>query len=132
MNPCGLNGQDWGSAYKDPDSQADFLAEIAFQHDNNTYLQLLDAPTVAMVGSLSPKGASRTVDLTGLGFTSGTQVAFSGEGVTVTGVNFVSQSKLTVDVSVAWRATPGPRDVVVSQAGSAIAGGTSAFFVDKL
>jgi triacylglycerol lipase len=134
VNPCGLNEQDWGSAYKYPPSDG-FLTEISFQHDSNTYLHLLGAPTVAMVGSLSLNkmlpGTSNTVDLTGLGFTSGAQASFSGDGVTAGNVNVTSQSKLTMDVTVTQQATPGPRDVVITQAGGTIAGGTSAFFVNQ-
>lgn len=134
VNPGRLNDVDWAQALKNP--QADFMGEVGFQHDCNTYLQLMDAPTVSMLGSLQPNkmlpGTFWTLDLTGLGFTPDTRVSFSSDDIVVHNVKFESPGELKVDVFVQQNAALGPRDVMVSSpAGVRIPGGTSAFYVTK-
>ncbi|NQX02985.1 IPT/TIG domain-containing protein, partial [bacterium] len=75
------------------------------------------APTLA---SLSPSTRAvglqgQSLVLTGSYFQAGAQVAFSGSGITVTGVSVDSPTQLTVLADLDSAATPGPRDVTVSQ-----------------
>lgn len=143
VNECVLNennGQrDWTTALKDPDAlsptKADFEAQVGFQHDCNTYLYLMGAPTVTMLAGLQPSSLQQgdgpcTVTLSGLGFSKDSSVAFSSPGITVESTALESQSQLTIQVSVAPDAKEGPCDVMVSSGnGSPIPGGTSRFLV---
>ena len=132
-NVCQLNGRPWPEALSD--SQADFLTEVGFQHDCNTYLKLLEAPTVSVLSSVTPNTLRRgtdsvTLTLTGLGFSSKTTVSFGNPDVSVESTVFHSQSQLEVMVSVADDAPAGPADVIVtSEDGDRIPGGTSSFLV---
>jgi hypothetical protein len=70
------------------------------------------------ITSLSPTSrgqgaATHDVDINGSNFVSGASVSFSGTGISVSSVNFVSSSKLIARVTVAQRATPGARDLYV-------------------
>lgn len=109
------------------------MQEVGFQHDSNTYLRLLRAPTVVMLGSVSPNkmaaGTTGTVKLTGLGFTPDSAVFISGDDVDVKGPQFNSQAEIEIDVSVAGNAASGTRNVLVWEGTVKIPGGTSAFHV---
>ncbi|MFF1902694.1 IPT/TIG domain-containing protein [Kitasatospora sp. NPDC058218] len=79
-------------------STQDFLAQVAFQHANATYLRLLNSPVPApapVVDSISPRvGAPGTqITITGSGFDSESTVDFG----TVPGVppNLVSDTQIT-------------------------------------
>ena len=68
--------------------------------------------------SLSPGAGMQTqsvdVDLTGSGFQSGATLALSGTGVTVTDVAFVSPTSMKAKMNVSLTATPGGRDLTVT------------------
>jgi hypothetical protein len=68
--------------------------------------------------SLSPGAGMQTqsvdVDLTGSGFQSGATLALSGTGVTVTDVAFVSPTAMKAKMNVSLTATPGGRDLTVT------------------
>jgi hypothetical protein len=139
VNVCQLNDLPWAQALKDPQAVHktldDFITQNGFQHDCNTYLQLLDAPTVAAVYGLSPNTlhqdtASAPVTLSGLGFTADTTVSFSNPGVRTDSIVCTSQGQLMLNVSVASDAPPGPCNVTVcATAGGSIPGGKAAFAV---
>ncbi|MGA0893552.1 MAG: beta strand repeat-containing protein, partial [Ilumatobacteraceae bacterium] len=82
-------------------------------------ISLTAAPTVtafatSTASSAAGQGAvTRSFNVTGTGFASGATVEFSGTGVTVNSVTFVSSTSLTVVVSVLLTATVGARDVRV-------------------
>jgi hypothetical protein len=68
--------------------------------------------------SLNPGAGMQTqsvdVDLAGAGFQSGATVVLSGTGVTVTDVAFVSPTAMKAKMNVALTATPGGRDLTVT------------------
>ena len=72
------------------------------------------APAINSVqpGALFP-GQSRQVIISGNSFANGAQVSF-GSGITVSSVTFGSSSTLLAQISTAAGATPGPRDVTVT------------------
>jgi hypothetical protein len=82
-------------------------------------ISLTAAPTVtafatSTASSAAGQGAvTRSFNVTGTGFVAGATVEFSGTGVTVNSVTFVSSTNLTVVVSVLLTATVGARDVRV-------------------
>jgi len=71
------------------------------------------------------------VAISGTYFASGATVAFSGTGVTVKSVQFVSASQLTVAVEVAADASVGLRDVTVTNPGGLNGSGAGLFQVRK-
>jgi len=81
------------------------------------------------LASVSPSGigagGARKVTFTGANFDASTRVTFPGSGVAVTSVTLVDAEHLSVGISTAASATPGPRDVVVTNgdAGSATCAG---------
>jgi hypothetical protein len=64
--------------------------------------------------SLLELGSSVYLWVYGLDLRDGAQVAFSGSGVTVESVDFIDPATLGVTVAVAGDATPGPRDLTVT------------------
>lgn len=72
------------------------------------------APTSASPAARPQGAANQAVTITGANFVTGATVAFAGPGVTVNSTTFVSATQLTVDVTVAAGAAPGPRDVHVT------------------
>jgi hypothetical protein len=63
----------------------------------------------------APQGVSSAlITINGSGFQTGATVGFSGTGVTVNSVNFVNSSRLDVTVDINGLATPGARDVTVT------------------
>ena len=134
VNVCQLNDPSWQAAYKNP--QADFADEIAFQHNCNTYLTLLNAANVAVLSSVSPNALCRGMEvpltMSGLGFSDKTTVAFSNEGISVHSTALENPSVLKVTVSVTAGAQDGPCDLILtSENGDRIPGGTSSFFVTE-
>jgi hypothetical protein len=139
VNVCVLNDVAWATALKDPHAEspttADFETQAGFQHDCNTYLELMSAPTVAMLAGLAPNylrqgDSSRTVTISGLGFGQDSSVSFSNPGIAVESTVLDSQSQLTIQVSVASNAPKGPCNVIVSSGkGGTTPGGTSSFLV---
>jgi hypothetical protein len=72
-------------------------------------------PTVTDVtpNDLGP-GAVKTATITGSGFSAGVKVTVPGNGVAVTSVSVVDSGHLSVGLSTAALAAPGPRDLIVS------------------
>ena len=89
------------------------------------------AETVTGVNpSIAGRGArSLPVTVTGTGFQSGAQIAFSGTGVTVSAATFLDASHLTATITVALDATLGPIDVTVSEPDGTSATGSGSFTV---
>jgi hypothetical protein len=98
---------------------------IQREYDNSTHacLQRPAASTPAVVTSVSPtalgQGASNAkVTIKGSNFLSGASVSVSGTGVTVSSLTITSATKIAVHFSVASNATPGARDVSVTNPGA--------------
>ena len=76
------------------------------------------AALVPSVGSLAPNqgtlGAAVAVTISGSGFTTGSTLSLSGTGITVSNVALVSAAQLTATLTIASAATPGSRDVTVT------------------
>ena len=90
-------------------------------------------PTVSSTspGALAQGTTSQNVTINGTNFDTGPALAASfGTGVTVNSVRFVSPTQLTANVSVAASATPGARDVKITNGDGSSATGSSAFTVD--
>jgi hypothetical protein len=71
-------------------------------------------------------GAQRTVTVTGANFAPGVKVTVSAGGVAVTSVTVVNSTTLSVGLSTAGVAAPGPRDLIITNpadAGSTTCGG---------
>ena len=71
-------------------------------------------------------GAQRTATVTGANFAPGVKVTVPGSGVAVTSVTVVNSTTLSVGLSTAAVAAPGPRDLIVTNpadAGSTTCGG---------
>ena len=86
------------------------------------------------VGSVSPaalaQGAtSQNVTINGTGFASGASVSFSGTGITVNSISFVSPTQLTASVTMAASAATGARDVTVTNLDGGSGTGTGVFSV---
>ena len=86
------------------------------------------------VSSSSPssrgQGASgQSIVIAGTGFASGTNVSF-GAGITVNSVHFDSASQMTATITVAAGATPGARDVIVTNTDGGAVTKTAAFTVN--
>jgi hypothetical protein len=64
-------------------------------------------------------GGQRTVTVSGSGFTAGTSVTIPGGGVAVTSVAVTGSHTLVVGLSTSSVATPGPRDLIVTNPGDA-------------
>jgi hypothetical protein len=64
-------------------------------------------------------GAVRAVTVAGSGFTSGMKVTVPASGVAVTSVIVVDAGHLTVTLSTAGAAAPGPRDLILTNPGDA-------------
>jgi hypothetical protein len=83
--------------------------------------------------SLSPSSGMQTqsvdVDLSGAGFQSGSLLALSGTGVTVTGVECISPTAMKAKFSVALTAAPGGRNLTVTNPDGQSATMTGAFTV---
>jgi hypothetical protein len=75
-------------------------------------------PTVTSVEGSLAAATNGIVTVRGTNFTSSSMVSF-GAGVTTSGVTFVSPTQLTVAVAVAAGATPGSRNVTVTNPGGA-------------
>lgn len=65
-----------------------------------------------------PQGFNGTFQINGSGFTGAPSVSISGSGATAGSVTVDSAARLTVGVTVTSNATPGPRDITVTQAGN--------------
>lgn len=65
-------------------------------------------------GSMAQNSADKPVTVSGEEFDQGSQISFSGEGVSVNSVKFESLTKLTANISVAADAPVGKRDVTVT------------------
>jgi hypothetical protein len=91
------------------------------------------APTyVASVSpARAPQGAEPTVEVLGAntGFEEGLSSVAFGEGITVTGVQVTSRTRLLASLVIDQDAAVGPRDVIVTT-GSEVAEGTGTFTVD--
>ncbi|MEX2555257.1 MAG: hypothetical protein WEB06_06465 [Actinomycetota bacterium] len=74
------------------------------------------APTVTDVtpDNLGQGAADQDLTVTGTGFQDGATVSFSGTGIDVDEVTFVNATTLTVNVNVSGTATPGARDVTIT------------------
>lgn len=78
-----------------------------------------------------PQGFTGTFQVHGAGFTGSPSVTISGSGVTPGAVTLDSAARLTVGVAVAANATPGARDIVVTQAGNQQRTCTGCFIVGE-
>ena len=67
--------------------------------------------------SSATRGTTAAVTLDGSGFVSGAGVS-AGAGITVSNVAFVSSTRLTASFAIDGTATPGPRDVTVTNPGN--------------
>jgi outer membrane protein assembly factor BamB len=78
------------------------------------------APTLTAVspGAIGQQG-SRTLTLTGTGFTASSSVSFSVSGITAESVKYVSSTSLSVTASVSDAAPPGAANVTVTTPGGA-------------
>jgi hypothetical protein len=90
----------------------------SFREVYYSYQELtVSVPPPALL-SLSPGAGMQTqsvdVDLVGSGFQSGSTLALSGTGVTVTDVAFVSPTGMKAKMNVSLTATPGGRDLTVT------------------
>jgi hypothetical protein len=74
------------------------------------------APTVTDVtpDNLGQGASDQDLTITGTGFQDGATVSFSGTGITVDDVTFVDATELTVNVNISGAATPGARDVTIT------------------
>jgi alpha-tubulin suppressor-like RCC1 family protein len=87
--------------------------------------------TVTAVNAASkPQGIKgAVVTVTGTSFTSGATVAFSGTGISVTNVTYVSSTSLTVTLDVTGAASTGLRNVTVTNPDGSNGTGTSVFSI---
>jgi BNR repeat-like domain len=90
----------------------------SFREVYYSYQELtVSVPPPSML-SLNPGAGMQTqsvdVELTGSGFQSGATLALSGTGVTVTDVAFVSPTSMKAKMNVSLTATPGARDLTVT------------------
>jgi len=89
-------------------------------HGSATAAFAVAASTVT-VSSISPssiiQGETETITITGTNFIATPDVAFSGTGITVNSVIFVSSTTLTAGVTVSSSASAGNRDLTVTNAG---------------
>ncbi len=83
-------------------------------------------------GSLGQGATNRVVSVNGSGFVNGgaLSVVFSGGGVAVNSTTFVSSTQVDVNVSVGQGATPGARDVVLTNGNGNTATGSGVFTVN--
>lgn len=87
----------------------------------------IDAPLPTSRG----QGAeAQSVTVSGTGFQAGATAAFSGTGVTVNSVTFVSAAELTLDVSIATDAPVGLRSLTVTNPDAGQVGCTDCFTVN--
>ena len=86
-----------------------------------------------VVSSVSPssgeQGETLSVTVSGESFDEGAGVEFSGDGITVQQVTYVSCYELSVDIAIAGTATPGARDVTVINPDSSFGTGAGLFTV---
>lgn len=87
-----------------------------------------------VVSAASPnsaeQGASLDVSVTGESFDSGASVEFSGTGITVEQVTYVSCNELTVRISIASAAPTGARDITVVNPDGSYGTGAGLFTVE--
>jgi hypothetical protein len=84
----------------------------------DVFVRAFPEPSPASVSPSSvPRGSTTTITLTGHDFVA-TPTVTMGNGVTVDSVTWVSESQLTVAVTVAPEASTGARDVVVRNLGT--------------
>src|SRR5439155_24111551 len=92
------------------------------------------APTVTSLspGSRGQGATNQTITITGSGFVNGTALgaSFSGTGITVNSVTFVSATQLTANVSISSSAATGARTVTVSNGDGGVGSKTNAFTVN--
>jgi MYXO-CTERM domain-containing protein len=78
----------------------------------------IDVSIPSAIESIEPNtiqlGTSEYLWISGSGYASGSKVSIGGGGVTVTKVDFLDEGTLGASVVVAPEASPGPRDVVVT------------------
>ena len=93
------------------------LTVIATFSDGSTAQATTIVPAGVTVSSITPRqaagGSTVSVTIDGTGFASGATVS-AGAGITVSGVAFVSSTRLTATFAVASGTTSGPRDVTVT------------------
>jgi Tol biopolymer transport system component len=91
----------------------------------DVFIRAVAAPTpVAAVPAGAARGASETISVTGSAFAPDVTVSFRGTGITVLDATWVSETELTVAITVAADASVGARDLVVNDPGLG-AGGTA-------
>jgi Repeat of unknown function (DUF346)/Quinohemoprotein amine dehydrogenase, alpha subunit domain III len=90
--------------------------------DDNGQASLVDgftvtanAPTVTGTYTVGP-GVNTVLQVSGTNFADGSAGTFSGTGVTVNSSTDVSATRVDVNISVAANATPGPRDITITNA----------------
>ena len=96
-------------------------------------LTISPAPSVTGITptSLGAGAVSQTVTITGTGFASGALVAFSGSGITVNGLPVVnSATSITANITITGGATPGVRNVLVTNTDGGVGTGLSLFTVN--
>lgn len=80
--------------------------------------KLEPAPPSLLITELTPdsgeQGKAIDISILGESFTEGATVTFSGTGISVTSVSFISNSEIMVSIAIDKDASPGPRDVTVT------------------
>jgi Lipase (class 3) len=139
VNPIPLNNPSWAAAYMDSGCTKEtleaFMCQVAFQHDNNTYLTLMGAKPVSLLSGLTPNAvaqgtALKNISLKGYGFTSSATVSFPGSGIKVDSYLKRTPSKIDLLISVPKSAVPGIYNVTVANGGGPTTyGGTGSFAI---
>jgi Lipase (class 3) len=139
VNPVPLNNPSWSQAYMDSGCTQQtleaFMCQLSFQHDNDTYLNLLGGNPVSLLSGLAPNTAAqgtllKNVTLKGDGFTSSATVSFPGSGIKVDDYLERTRNKIDILISVPKNTVPGIYNVNVSNgAGPTTYGGTGSFAI---
>ena len=78
-------------------------------------IKYLGPPIVSSVAPSSGEpGETLDITITGSNFYPGASVSFSGSGITVSSVSFRSSTELKANITVSEGATPGKRDITVT------------------
>jgi len=84
----------------------------------DVFVRAVAAPEpVAAAPAGAARGASETISVTGTAFAPDATVLFQGTGITVLGTTWVSDTELSVAITVAADAPVGARDLVVTDPG---------------